>query len=340
MTAQADTTIVVPVRRGNEFLPDRSYYAFPHACPGKVSLTFTIGGIPVRVTGFDEVQAASLLHRHGIFCRRSETEDRPRMEVSVRRAGRPAFLIVRADVDPGAPGGTTGPSEYYRIHTRWETGALLATSYEWAASIDFTGATGDLVLADSALYGRAEFDRSLENFLRVVYSHLAIPANGFLLHSAGLVRSDRAFLFFGPSGAGKTTVTTLSPGAKVLSDDLTMVMRGDGNQYAACSVPFRGLFAPRPESAATYPLAGLFRLVQDTTDSLEPLDGAAAVGEVVGSLPFVMDRPEMAGAAIDTVSAVASQVPVFRLHFRKDTTFWRVLEDRVDGFRTGGGIKS
>ncbi len=334
MTAQADTTTVVPVGRGNEFLPDRSYYAFPHACQGTVSLTFTIGGISARVRGFDEAQAAALLDRHGVFCRRSEAADRLRMEATVRCAGRPAFLIAGMAGDP---------SEYYRIDTRWETGALLATSYEWAACIDFPGATSTLVLADSALYGRAAFDRSVENFLRVVYAHLAIPANGFLLHSAGLVRSGRAFLFFGPSGAGKTTVTTLSPGAKVLSDDLTMVMRGSGDQgdqYVACSVPFRGLLAPRPESAATYPLAGFFRLVQDSTDSLEPLDGAAAVGEVVGSLPFVMDRPEMAGPAIDTVSAAASQVPVFRLRFRKESTFWRVIEDRIDGFRSGGGMKS
>ena len=351
MTAQADTSTVVPVGRGNEFLPDRSYFAFPHACPGTVALKFTIGGIQVRVTGFDEVQASALLQRHGIFCRRSETTDRPRMEVNVRRVGRPAFLIARDHpVQPGTPGAAgTGDgsrtAEYYRIHMRWEAGALLATSYEWAASIEFAGATSDLLLADCAVYGRAEFDRSLENYLRVVYAHLAVPAKGFLLHSAGLVRSGRAFLFFGPSGAGKTTVTTLSPGAKVLSDDLTMVMPAEATpgaeaRYAACSVPFRGLFAPHPESADTYPLAGLFRLVQDTTDWLEPLSGAAAIGEVVGSLPFVMDRPEMAGSAIDAVSAAAGQVPVFRLHFRKDSTFWRVIEDRIDGFRSSSGIKS
>jgi hypothetical protein len=171
----------------------------------------------------------------------------------------------------------------------------------------------------------------MENFLRVAYAHAVIPSGGFLLHSAGLVRDGRAWLFFGPSGSGKTTVTSLTPEALILSDDLTMVLRSGQGEYRACSVPFRGLFAPRPESDESWPVAGFFRLVQDKADRIEPVRGAMAVGELVGSLPFVTERSEIAGDVIDAVAAAVSRVPVFRLHFRKDNTFWRIIETACPG---------
>src|SRR5207247_1225576 len=72
------------------------------------------------------------------------------------------------------------------------------------------------------------FDRGLENFLRILTASHILESGGFLLHASGVVRAGRAYVFFGPSGSGKTTVTHLSPGDQVLSDDLTLVVRTRG----------------------------------------------------------------------------------------------------------------
>ncbi len=333
MTAQA-RSVVGTALVGSEFLPDLAFFRSPVSFAGSSRLVFTIGGLPVRMTGFSAEQGRALQDRHGVFCRAGDERGEPlesRMDLQVVKADRPCFLRATGSVQR---------PEYYRVEIRWEGNALIATSYEWAGWFDASLRCGDLALAGSALEDIRAFDRSVENFLRVLYSHLVIHDGGFLLHSAGLVRHGRAYLFFGPSGAGKTTVTELSPDARILSDDLTLVVRGAPGEFRACSVPFRGVFAPRPESAETYPLAGFFRLVQDTADALEPLKGAAAIGEIIGSLPFVMDRPEMAGEVIDTVAAAAMDVPVFRLHIRKDRTFWRLIEARIDDFSQLRGIRS
>jgi len=312
-----------------DFVPDRSFYAGPRPSPGNVSLTITVAGVAVRLDGLDPDRDRTLRRRYGVFC--DAPPGAPDMVVRVTLAGRPGFLqVARA-------------SELYRVHTRWEGDTLYASSYEWAGWIDPSRKTGGLSLGEITEVDAAAFDRSIENFLRVAYAHLMVARGGFVLHSAGLVRDERAYLFFGPSGSGKTTVTTLSPGALVLSDDLTLVVPMDGGGYGACSVPFRGVFAPQPTSIRTFPLAGFFRLIQAGEDRLDRVAGARAVGELVGSLPFVTERPEWAGAVMDAVAGAVSKVPVFRLHFRKDRTFWKVIDGMVpifDDFSAVRGIKS
>lgn len=331
-TTQAAKLSVTPLDDRAEYVPDLAFHASVAVSAGSESLTLTVGGLCVRLSGLDARQRATLEERFGIFC--GDRGADPIVAIEVTRAPRASFLRV-AQV-----------SEFYRVDTRWEADVLLTCSYEWAGWLDTSRRRGGLSLARMTEEDPRAFDRSMENFLRVVYSHAVISTGGFLLHSAGLVLNDRAYLFFGPSGSGKTTVTTLTPEALILSDDLTMVLRSASGEYRACSVPFRGLFAPRPESDRSWPVAGFFRLIQDKVDRLDEVRGARAIGELVGSLPFVTERSEIAGDVIDAVASAVSHVPVFRLHFRKDRTFWQLIDrasprasisPSVDGFSAGGG---
>ena len=331
MTARQAIAESVTVSRRPEYVPDLPFHAARHrsAPAHDGAVTLAVGGISVRLFGLEADRVETLRARYGIFSRAQAPS--PDLEIKVSSSELPRFLEVQ---DRG---------EHYRVDTRWEADTLLACSYEWAGWMDAGRREGGLTLAQEALTSPRGFDRSLENFLRVVFSHLIVPRGGFLLHSAGLVRDGRAHMFFGPSGSGKTTVTTLTPEATILSDDLTMVVRDAGGSYRACSVPFRGLFAPEATSDATWPIAAFYRLIQDTEDRLERVQGARAVGELVGSLPFVTDRTEIAGLVMDTVAKAAATVPIFRLHFKKDRTFWQAIDPNVlgvDGFSAPAGIKA
>ena len=50
-----------------------------------------------------------------------------------------------------------------------------------------------------------------DSVLRIVHTLLLSRERGFLLHASSVVRNGRAFLFTGPSGAGKTTIARLAP---------------------------------------------------------------------------------------------------------------------------------
>lgn len=284
---------------------------------GPHSLEIRSGGIRARLEGLSSRQQSELAARYGIFARPGSDGAAPDLLVSVHRSPCSRFLELPRTV----------PAETYRLLSRQvggnAGGDLMAWSYEWAAR--WSRSRGRVTLA-AASGDRKVFDRIVENCLRLIFAHEMLERGGMLLHGAGVVRNGSAYVFFGPSGAGKTTVTTLSAGDLILSDDLVMIVRRESG-FAACSVPFRGLLTPAATTDRDYPLAGLFRLVQDREDRVEPLDAPRAVGELVQSLPFVTDCPEAAPRMLEVASAVAAAAPVSRLRFRKDRTFWRVVEN-------------
>jgi hypothetical protein len=295
-----------------EFHPDSSFFAELPGPFGPHELCVRAAGISARLEGLSPRQRAELAARYGIFARTVE-DLVPDLRVRLSRSPRPSFLRVQSGAEP----------EMYRLLMRREGSDLLAWSYEWASSTCFDDGEGVLVATSDE---RVVFDRAVENYLRVAFAHLALEKGGFLLHGAAVVRGGRAFVFFGPSGSGKTTVTALSKGDRVLSDDLVMIVR-EGRGFAAASVPFRGLLTPPATSSESYELAGLFRLVKDSEHFLEELNRPRAVGEVVQSLPFVTERPEAGPRILEIVSDAVQSTRVSRLHFRKDAALWRVLEN-------------
>ena len=306
------------VLSAGDFHPDPSFFDSLPGGFGPHALDLRVAGISARLTGLSARQQSELAARYGIFARKEVARERgeersPDVEIEVHQSPRSGFLKVQRGSQP----------ELYRLLTRRHRGALVAWSYEWAARYRLDERKAALAAASDE---RVVFDRCVENFLRVVFAHLALEKGGILLHGAGVVRGDRAFVFFGPSGSGKTTVTAFSAGSLILSDDLVLIVPEDQG-FATSSVPFRGLLAPPATTDRRYRLAGLFRLVQDSVIFLEELSRTRAVGEIVQSLPFVTDRPEAVPRIIDVVGRLTGAVPVRRLHFRKDGGFWSVVED-------------
>jgi hypothetical protein len=85
------------------------------------------------------------------------------------------------------------------------------------------------------------------------------------------------------------------------------------------------VFREPPETERSFPLSGLYRLVQAPSDFLETLPTARGAAELLGSLPFVMEGGG-GTRALEVAGRVVSQVPVHRLHFRKSPDFWKLLE--------------
>ncbi len=81
-----------------------------------------------------------------------------------------------------------------------------------------------------------------------------------------------------------------------------------------------------PQSGASYPIASLNRLVQSDEVGLERIEGARALAELSGSLPFVMQEPAEAARALAAAQRVVENVPVGRLKFRRDASFWQAIE--------------
>lgn len=225
-------------------------------------------------------------------------------------------------VDP-APGCS------WRIDTRYERGRLSYASYYEHGWLDFAAQCGHLLLRPQA---------QPENFLRVAFAHLALAHRGLLLHASGLIHHGRGYVFFGHSGAGKSTVAGFAPvGSTLLSDDLVLLrlhqaQGGVHPQLWLHGVPFRGeaLPAPRPNAAA--PIAGLFALRQARSHSLANLPVPQAAAQLLACTPFIDGDPAACHQALVVCMAIAQATPIYSLAFARNPDFWQLLTGKEARF--------
>ena len=198
-------------------------------------------------------------------------------------------------------------------------GVLHIASPDLSGLIDVASGVGQLSLASMQSVDEVDY------FVRVAYALLAFRAGGLLLHGAGIVRHGRAYLFFGHSGSGKTTVARNSPNDLVLNDDLVLLLPQD-DRWLVYSTPFWNPSQVRHAGAQWAPLAALFRLVQNRQVYVEKMRRGQAIAELIASVPIIPSDPVRDEELIDRVQHLARASPPRRLHFLPDDSFWRVVE--------------
>lgn len=170
----------------------------------------------------------------------------------------------------------------------------------------------------------------LENFLRTVLAHHVLDRGGVLLHSAGILHQGFAYLFFGRSSAGKTTLAckAFEAGASVLSDDINLVIEKNGG-YHACKVPFTGEFGRRAEKLpgiGSFPIGGLALLEKAPKLAAAPVRPAEGLAGLLTCCPFVNNDPEEVPALMHVLAELIRHRPVVRMGVSRDDSFEAVMD--------------
>jgi hypothetical protein len=295
----------------SDFLPEPAFFdrlLATQAPPDRRQLM--IGPAPIVLEGIPESLLAAVDHHFLGFTLPEEQPDALRLRL--RRACVPHFLDPA--VDP-----------LRRCEQRFHDGRVYVYGQNFAGWFDRRGAEGLLAHCRAGWHGLRV---PLEIFLRVCCAWRLAEVGGLLLHAAGIVRDGRAYIFFGHSGAGKTTVSRLSGDAEfLLSDDISLLTR-DAGGYMAHSVPFRGPLRERQVSERrSYPVAGLFQLVKARRVHLERLPLARAAAAVLSCVPFVTDRllPGDTAGVMAQVRTALRDIPVFQMEFTRSAEFWKAV---------------
>jgi hypothetical protein len=166
---------------------------------------------------------------------------------------------------------------------------------------------------------------SIDSVIRIIHSlHLA-ERSGFLLHAASVIRADRALIFAGPSGAGKTTISRLAPeDAHLLTDEISYVRKLSGS-WTAFGTPFAGDLA-RPGENRSAGVEALFLLKHGAENRIKPLNAAAAVRAILRNVLFFADDSLLARRLFDTVCEFVCSIRVFELSFLPDTRVWSLIK--------------
>jgi hypothetical protein len=165
---------------------------------------------------------------------------------------------------------------------------------------------------------------AVDSVLRVVHTLILSAEGGFLLHASSVVRNGRAFLFTGPSGAGKTTIVGLAPSdVTLLTDEISYVRKTDGG-YFAFGTPFSGDRQEAGEQTSA-PIAAVYRLEQGVENDQERLGPAAAVRALMRNMLFFTVDAQLSRCMLDAACDFATAVPAFRLTFAPDSRVWSTI---------------
>jgi hypothetical protein len=225
---------------------------------------------------------------------------------------------VRIELVEAPPWTSEDPALYPRWEPavqRWSDGRLLCSHRSFTSEIDpFSGR--------ARLHRREERAYPLEAVIRTAMTARLPLLGGLPLHAAGVVADGRAIAFFGPSGAGKTTVASTSP-FPVLSDELVAVAPGRPFELVRSGFWGEGKEAARTGPAA---LALLVDLAKGPALALTRLAPAQAVGRVLASAPVPL-APPLWSHALAVATELVREVPVQRMEWAPAEPPWEMLAE-------------
>ncbi len=163
-----------------------------------------------------------------------------------------------------------------------------------------------------------------ESFVRAVIGIAVERAGGLSLHAAGLVTEGHAHVFYGPSGAGKTTIARTFASDALLSDDHVILAPAASGRWTAYATPYGGREGT-PCHATSAPLATLAWLIQHPRLSTAPMRRTTAVGALLGQVIHVSTAPEDSATVLDRLAELARRVRCVELRFNRQDSIWTAL---------------
>lgn len=164
----------------------------------------------------------------------------------------------------------------------------------------------------------------IENFLRVYSSIILLNYDSILFHSSAVLTKKGAFVFFGNSGAGKSTIANIfkSENFKVLSDDLNILILKNGLQIT--SSPFLSEIDQAEEGI--FPVRKIFYLKKDKENFIEKIPPLQQNAYLFGSIPVLNSIKFYHNEIFLKVSKIIKYNEVEILHFKKDKELIKCLQ--------------
>jgi len=166
----------------------------------------------------------------------------------------------------------------------------------------------------------------------IIMQVLPRRGEGLLVHGAGVLIQERAHLFFGASGRGKSTVAGLARRVGRVLTDENVIIRKSVAGFRLYSTPFWGLSTPASDihsiGRADAPLVALYALEHSPNFELERLSQGRATMALLTSEKVATERNTSAEAWLEMVSEIVKQVPTYRLGFRPTSELWHFLAEQ------------
>jgi len=165
---------------------------------------------------------------------------------------------------------------------------------------------------------------AINNFIRTIYLLSLIDFNAFMLHSSAFVKDKKAFVFFGRSGAGKSTIAKANfKSALVINEDLNFIRKLNGT-YKLFSNPFSPY--QRGIGNVNTAIDSIYLLKKDKKNFLRKTPKAKALGELLGSVMNLRKDKEANERLIDLCNDLINDRKCYEFHFTKEKPFLEAIK--------------
>ena len=142
-----------------------------------------------------------------------------------------------------------------------------------------------------------------------------VEFGGFYLHSSAVVLDGRAYLFSGPSRAGKSTHTRLwqtvfGPAARVINDDKPAIRLMEG-RWTVYGTPWCGKDGINENASA--PLAGVCFLRKAGENKIRRLSSMEAMQKILSQTIYKFSRAQELDLLVALMDRFLGEVPVYEL---------------------------
>ena len=163
-------------------------------------------------------------------------------------------------------------------------------------------------------------------------SEYIIKKGGFMMHSAVIEYSGRAYAFTAPSGTGKST--HIKNWRKLLGDRINIV-NGDkpiiickNGVFYACGTPWAG--KEGWQRNVCVPMGGICRIKRGSENRIQGLNSGDCA-EIVLKSTLIPTDTELLMTLLDTVDAFATEVPSYELYCTADENSAAVSFEAMTG---------
>jgi hypothetical protein len=259
----------------------------------RAGITIEIGGVPVRVNATDTSFLAMLENRYAGF-------------VTHGRCAEFEF-----DIELAEPRSSDAD-----LRVTWESGQWRVERGDFAAEFSPQTRRGSIRQSPNPY--------SIDTVFRILHTLFLAQEGGFLLHAASAIRNQKAFMFAGVSGAGKTTIARLAPPDTTLLTDEISYIRKDGRRYVAFGTPFTGELDKLGQNVCA-PIAALYLLEKGPQNHVAPVPSAEAIRALLSNVLFFAEDQELVRSVFRSACEFVGQVPVYGLTFLPDPRVWEIL---------------
>lgn len=276
-----------------------------------------IGGICIKLCGPAEIFPEQFAP---FFC----GEDRADQTIEVKIA-----------VPMNKPNGTVLIRNKEMSICEWEDGYLVLFHQMKNVIEAYMTKDGSYVRIYALMQQTEEEKENLFHAIRLFYLYLAQRKGLYAIHSASILYQDKAWLFSGHSGMGKSTHTALwheQIHTPYLNGDLNLIGEEDG-KLKVYGMPWCGTSGIY--TTKTQDLGGIVLLGRDSRDHLEELGVAEKIVRVMQRMISPAWTKEQMEVNLEFAERIAAKSQVYYLKCTKNPSAVAPIKSRIDQMEAG-----